>query len=170
MQMPHMRKQDLEEGKYILCLTPQYIYGEHTRIMQPGMVATIASLGGPRDCVVDFYNRTFDGTPKLWRSALYSREMKATPQEEAFRYLREHAPTWEEHLDTLLEFYSNPMLQAIQKWVDLKPYLTSRPSQQEFVAWLEAHPIYEKTGLPEKVTRMALTSWLSGITIPWTYR
>jgi hypothetical protein len=185
-----MKLSDLHTGDYVTCLRPVGVYSSR-EAFTPQEVGTIAcsDAGLPAPVIVDFYSRRipFESPHRrveLWRTCLRLDNVKRIPQEQAHHYLQIHAPTWEEHLQELLSSYGDSYYEAVGTGICqpypmypahavLVPFLQTRPSQQELLAFLETfRPAFAWTGnrvQAQASTLVVANKFLHETRIPWSY-
>lgn len=185
-----MKLKDLRIGNAVTCLQGVPVYS-YERSFRPGLVGFVAALDRhlPAEVIVDFYYKLWPDCNSreqtLYRCCLRLNNVQKVADEQAKVYLWENAPTWEEHVTSLIRWYNDDHFQAIQcgkgepypqypSHEALVPFLLTYPTQQQFLGFLSAYKkTYEYTGriVEEKVETLLLTSGLvSPVRIPWTYR
>jgi hypothetical protein len=183
-----MQRRDLHVGDYVTCWSPAGVYYAQACFTgeDVGTVASI-SAGLPAPIIVDFYSRRIpsgSGSETLWRTCLSQDNVLKVSQDRANEYLKTHAPTWEEHLQSLLASYGNDHYQAVRDRIcapypmysahaNLVPFLETYPSQQALKEFLETfRKEFEWTGnrvLTQVSTLVLANKCLDELRVPWTY-
>jgi hypothetical protein len=186
-----MKLSDLACGDYVTCIVPVGVYSPSRAFFTPSHIGTIATIDPrlPAEVIVDFYCRNLPyespvRAGQAWRCCLRRKNVKKVSQDEAFRYLKLHAPTWQEHLQDLLESYGDGYFELVRKGrcepyamypahAVLVPFLQTGPLQQDLLAFLEGYQKeFEYTGkrvMSEASTLVLTNRYLHEGRIPWTY-
>src|SRR5579859_3720129 len=105
-----MQLEDLHVGDAVTCREPVGVYSYY-HTFEPGFVGFIAHIDRhrPAQVLADFYYKIWPDPSHyeqtIYRCCLSIKNVRKIPNRQAKAYLWEHAPTWEEHVTSLIRWY-----------------------------------------------------------------